>query len=77
MNNLIKALKCRELWFENECGLKCAECEYNQDEYVDMAGVCNKAAIELVRLDKSNKNWRRKVQRLRHELKEVKKNGVP
>lgn len=70
MDDLVKALKCRQAWHENWCTSECSRCEFYQEEYVNMSDVLDKAAIELVKLDKSNRNWRRKVQRLRNKIKE-------
>ena len=71
MDNLLKAMHC----FVTDCQGEqvCEYCPYDQAEY----GVCgdalfNKAIETIVDLRKSNRNWRRKVQRLRKEIKELK-----
>lgn len=61
MNDLEKALNCYQCALDDAC----------------FGQTCMEAAIKRIHeLEKSNRNWRRKVQRLRKELKEVKADGV-
>lgn len=73
MDDLIKALKC---YMNNECHIShavdgCDNCKYKQTEYeyaeMAIADACN----ELEVLEKSNRNWRRKCQRLRAQIKSL------
>ena len=57
MDDLEKALNCYQCALDDVC----------------FGTTCMVAAIKRIyELEKSNRNWRRKVQRLRKELKEVK-----
>lgn len=76
MDNLVKALRCQVMDRVGECKLNCPECEYYQREYKTLEEEMDVAAHKIEKLQKSNRNWRRKVQRLRKELKEVKENGI-
>lgn len=76
MDNLIKALKCEAIAGTNACTKNCLACKYYQDEHKEVVEILMTAAYELSALEKSNRNWRRKAQRLRKELKEAKENGV-
>lgn len=69
MDNLIKAMHC----FITDCqgSQPCEACPYNQIEYnVNGEELLDKAIDKIVTLSKSNRNWRRKTQRLRKKLKE-------
>lgn len=71
MDNLIKATHC----FLTDCqgSVPCETCAYNQNEYdVSAENLLNNASQKIADLQKSNRNWRRKVQRLRKEIKELK-----
>lgn len=72
MDNLIKAMHCcaqLEL-----CEGPCFVCEYDQPEYAPCeASILMPLAIQKIEaLQKSNRNWRRKAQRLRKEIKKLK-----
>lgn len=71
MDNLIKAMHC----FLTDCqgSVPCETCAYNQNEYdVSAEDLLNNAIQKITALQKSNRNWRRKTQRLRKEIKELK-----
>lgn len=71
MYNLIKAMRC----FFTDCqgSVPCETCAYNQNEYDVLAeDLLNNAVQKIIDLQKSNRNWRRKTQRLRKENKELK-----
>ncbi len=71
MDNLVKAIHC----FIYDCqGCKpCESCPYNQTEHnIDGEELLDKAIDAITDLRKSNRNWRRKTQRLRKEIKELK-----
>ena len=70
MDNLIKAMHC----CIQDCDGPCFICEYNQSEYTPCeASILMSLAIQKIEaLQKSNRNWRRKAQRLRKEIKELK-----
>ena len=70
MDNLIKAMHC----CIQDCDGPCSTCKYDQPEYVPCeASVLMPLAIQKIEaLQKSNRNWRRKTQRLRKEIKEMK-----
>lgn len=70
MDNLIKALFCSTGNCEGNCA--CETCRYNQYEHSIDAGLIYQAIDKIETLQKSNRNWRRKTQRLRKELKELK-----
>lgn len=72
MDNLIKAMRCcaqLEL-----CEGLCSTCEYDQSEYTPCEAytLMPLAITKIVELQKSNRNWRRKAQRLRKKIKEMK-----
>lgn len=69
MDNLVKAMYC----FITDCqgSQPCEACPYNQNEYnINSEELMNKAIDKIIALQKSNRNWRRKVQRLRKKMKE-------
>ena len=70
MDNLIKAMHC----CIQDCDGPCFVCEYDQSEYAPCeASILMPLAIQKIEaLQKSNRNWRRKAQRLRKEIKEMK-----
>ena len=71
MDNLIKAMRC----FFTDCqgSVPCETCAYNQNEYDVLAeDLLNNAIQKIADLQKSNRNWRRKAQRLRKKIKEMK-----
>lgn len=70
MDNLIKAMHC----CIQACDGRCSTCRYNQPEYPsrDIFIMMPLAVDRIDELQKSNRNWRRKVQRLRKEIKELK-----
>lgn len=70
MDNLVKALNClmNDCYDIGECGV----CPYYQPDYNIDACLIDKAIDKIEALQKSNRNWRRKVQRLRKENKELK-----
>ena len=71
MDNLIKAMHCAQTEL---CGGLCSACEYDQSEYTPCeASILLPLAIQKIEaLQKSNRNWHRKTQRLRKEIKELK-----
>lgn len=70
MDNLIKAMYC----CIQDCRELCSACEYDQPEFTPCeASILIPLAIQKIEaLQKSNRNWRRKTQRLRKEIKELK-----
>ena len=69
MDNLVKAMNC----FTSDCqgSQPCETCPYNQSEYnVNGEELMNNAIDKITVLAKSNRNWRRKAQRLRKKMKE-------
>ena len=70
MDNLIKAMRC----CTQDCEGLCSTCEYNQPEYAlcEAPTLMPLAIQKIIDLQKSNRNWRRKAQRLRKEIKELK-----
>ena len=70
MDNLIKAMHC----CIRDCHGLCSTCKYNQSEYVccEASTLIPLAIQKIADLQKSNRNWRRKAQRLRKEIKELK-----
>lgn len=70
MDNLIKAMEC----FMNNCHdiTGCGTCPYYQPEYDVDSCLVDEAIAKITSLQKSNRNWRRKAQRLRKEIKELK-----
>ena len=71
MDNLIKAMNC---FCAQDCVGPCFACEYDQSEYTPCeASILMPLAIQKIKaLQKSNRNWRRKTQCLRKEIKELK-----
>lgn len=77
MNDLEKALNCYQCALDDVCfGLTCADCHLYQQSYLNAQDAMEAAIKRIHELEKSNRNWRRKVQRLRKELKEVKADDV-
>ena len=73
MNDLEKALNCYQCALDDVCfGQTCADCRLYQRSYLNAQDAMEAAIKRIHELEKSNRNWRRKVQRLRKELKEVK-----
>lgn len=70
MDNLIKAMYC----CIQDCHELCSACEYDQPEHAPCeASTLMPLAIQKIEaLQKSNRNWHRKAQRLRKEIKELK-----
>lgn len=71
MDNLVKAMHC----FLTDCqgSVPCETCAYNQNEYDVLAeDLLNNAIQKIADLQKSNRNWRRKAQRLRKKIKKLK-----
>lgn len=67
MDSLEKALRCAA----RDCRFgKCESCDYNQTIYPQERDVFTDAARRIADLEKSNRNWRRKCQRLRKKLRE-------
>lgn len=76
VNDLEKALNCYQCALDDVCfGLTCADCRLYQRSYLSAQDAMEAAINCIHELEKSNRNWRRKVQRLRKELKEVKHEG--
>ena len=77
MNDLEKALNCYQCALDDVCfGQMCADCRLYQRSYLNAQEAMEAAIKRIHELEKSNRNWRRKVQRLRKELKEVKADGI-
>ena len=77
MDDLEKALNCYQCVLDGVCfDLPCADCQLYQRSYLNAQEAMEAAIKRIHELEKSNRNWRRKVQRLRKELKEVKADGV-
>ena len=77
MDDLEKALNCYQCELDDVCfGLTCTNYELYQRSYLNAQDAMEAAIKRIHELEKSNRNWRRKVQRLRKELKEVKADGV-
>lgn len=77
MNDPEKALCCYQCEMDNLCfGQTCTDCQLYQRSYLNAQEAMEAAIKRIHELEKSNRNWRRKVQRLRKELKEVKADGV-
>ena len=77
MNDLEKALNCYQCALDGVCfGQTCTDCQLYQRRYLGAKYTMEAAIKRIHELEKSNRNWRRKVQRLRKELKEVKADGV-
>ena len=77
MDELEKALNCYQCVFDGVCrDQTCTDCRLYQRSYLNAQEAMEAAIKRIHELEKSNRNWRRKVQRLRKELKEVKADGV-
>lgn len=77
MNDLEKALNCYQCVLDDVCfGQTCADCQLYQQSHLNAQDAMKAAIKRIHEPEKSNRNWRRKVQRLRKELKEVKADGV-
>ena len=77
MDDLEKALNCYQCALDDVCfGQTCTGCHLYQRSYLNAQDAMEAAIKRIHELEKSNRNWRRKVQRLRKELKEVKADGV-
>ena len=77
MNDLEKALNCYQCVLDGVCfNQTCADCRLYQRSYLNAQDAMEAAIKRIHELEKSNRNWRRKVQRLRKELKEVKADGI-
>lgn len=70
MDNLIKAMRCCIY----DCDGQCSGCEYNQTEYTfcESYELMPLAITKIIDLQRSNRNRRRKAQRLRKKIKELK-----
>ena len=71
MDNLLKALRCEHNCLYNMCEFRCRSCDLYQSEYAYKYNLYAVAADKIEALQKSNRNWRRKVQRSRKQLKEA------
>ena len=77
MDDLEKALNCYQCALDDVCFYQtCVDCHLYQRSYLNAQDTKEAAIKRIHELEKSNRNWRRKVQRLRKELKEVKADGV-
>ena len=77
MDDLEKALNCYQCALDDVCfGQTCVDCHLYQRSYLNAQYTMEAAIKRIHELEKSNRNWRRKVQRLRKELKEVKADGI-
>ena len=77
MDDLEKALNCYQCVLDGVCfDQTCVDCHLYQRSYLNAQEAMEAAIKRIHELEKSNRNWRRKVQRLRKELKEVKADGV-
>ena len=77
MDDLEKALNCYQYVLDGVCfDQTCADCRLYQRRYLSAQDAMEAAIKRIHELEKSNRNWRRKVQRLRKELKEVKADGI-
>ena len=73
MYDLEKALNCYKCIMDELCyGALCTDCNLYQTRYMCAQDAMDAATDRIHELGKSNRNWRRKVQRLRKEIKEVK-----
>ena len=70
MDNLIKAMHCCIY----DCDEVCNSCMYDQSEYFpcEASTLMPLAIQKIIDLQRSNRNWRRKAQRLRKEIKKLK-----
>ena len=71
MDNLMKAMHC---FCVQDCDGLCSTCKYDQPEYApcEAYNLMPFAIQKIEQLQKSNRNWHRKAQRLRKEIKELK-----
>ena len=77
MDDLEKALNCYQYVLDGVCFYQtCVDCHLYQRRYLNAQDAMEAAIKRIHELEKSNRNWRRKVQRLRKELKEVKADGI-
>lgn len=77
LDDVEKALSCYQCALDDVCfGQTCTDCHLYQRSYLNDQETMEAAIKRIHELEKSNRNWRRKVQRLRKELKEVKADGV-
>ena len=77
MEDLEKALNCYQCVLDGVCfGITCTDCHLYQRSYLNAQDAMEAAIKRIHELETSNRNWRRKVQRLRKELKEVKADGI-
>ena len=77
MDDLEKALNCYQCALDGVFfNQTCIDCHLYQLSYLNAQDAMEAAIKRIHELEKSNRNWRRKVQRLRKELKEVKADGV-
>ena len=77
MEDLEKALNCYQCALDDVCFYQtCVDCRLYQRRYLSAQDAMEAAIKRIHELEKSNRNWRRKVQRLRKELKEVKADGI-
>lgn len=72
MDNLIKAMRCCIY----DCDGSCSGCVYDQTEYTSCESykLIPLAITKIIELQKSNRNRRRKAQRLRKKIKELEEN---
>ena len=70
MDNLVKAMRCCIY----DCDGSCSGCIYDQTEYTSCESyeLIPFAITKIIELQKSSRNWRRKAQRLRKEIKKLK-----
>ena len=77
MDDLEKALNCYQCAWDYVCfGQTCADCRLYQRSFLIFQEAIEAAIKRIHALERSNRNCRCKVQRLRKELKEVKADGV-
>lgn len=77
MDDLEKALRCSIELERGTCVPDlCQYCGFYQEKFLSTDSAVDEAIKRIHELEKSNRNWRRKVQRLRKELKEVKADGI-
>lgn len=77
MDDLEKAFNCYQCVLDSACADQtCVDCHLYQRSYLNSQEAMEAAIKRIHELEKSNRNWRRKVQRLRKELKEVKADGI-
>ena len=77
MNDIEKALTCYQCVLDGVCfDRTCVDRRRYHSRKMNAQDAMEAAIKRIHELEKSNRNWRRKVQRLRKELKEVKADGV-